>query len=52
MISFVELVVPKSNQKLREEVLRRNLRDGVQAGLDYEVQYLVSRLFEGIFDVT
>ncbi len=43
----MEILVPKSNQKLRGEVIRRNLRDTIQTGLDYEVQYLVSRLFEG-----
>lgn len=41
------MVVPKTNQKLREEVERRNLLDLPSNGLDYEVQYLISRLFEG-----
>lgn len=48
VISFIEMVVPKTNQKLREEVERRNLLDLPSASLDYEVQYLMSRLFEGL----
>ena len=41
------MTVPKTNQALREDVERRILRDSECAGQDYEVQYLISRLFEG-----
>ncbi len=45
------MVLPRTNQALREEIERRSI--GVDQGsrppkLDYEVEYLLSRLFESI----
>ena len=41
------MTVSKTNQALREEVERRNLAVHIGSDLNYEVQYLISRLFEG-----
>lgn len=47
---FIEILLPRNNQKAREDIERGLLTEVVKTSpLEYEVEYLLSRLFESKF---